>query len=132
MERDKKKVSVLVVDDEDGIRDMVRFLLEPMGYAVSSAVDGADAVQKVEKEKFDIILLDVHMPRMRGPETLEKIREIYPSQIVIIFSSSSDPYYVFEAGAKQKGAFDCIYKPFELHDLLSVINSAQKNLEQAT
>lgn len=131
METIKKQVSILVVDDEDGIRDMVKFLLEPMGYAVSSAVDGLDAVQMVEKNKYDIILLDVHMPRMRGPETLEKIKEIHPSQIVIIFSSSSDPYYVFEAGAKQKGAFDCIYKPFELHDLLGVIDSAQKKLDQA-
>jgi DNA-binding NtrC family response regulator len=72
------------------------------------------------------------MPRMRGPETLEKIKQIHPSQIVIIFSSSSDPFYVFEAGAKQKGAFDCIYKPFELHDLLTVIDAARNKLEKTT
>ena len=131
MEPDNKQISILVVDDEEGIRDMVRFLLEPMGYAVSSAVDGEDALAMVAGEKYDIILLDVHMPRMRGPETLEKIMEMQPTQIVIMFSSSSDPYYVFEAGAKQKGAFDCIYKPFELHDLLGVIDSARKKLGQA-
>ena len=129
---DKKKTSILVVDDEDGIRDMVRFLLEPMGYAISCATDGLEAVEMAAKTKYDIILLDVHMPRMRGPETLEKIKQIHPSQIVIIFSSSSDPFYVFEAGAKQKGAFDCIYKPFELHDLLTVIDAARNKLEKTT
>jgi len=76
MGTENKQISILVVDDEEGIREMVKFLLSPMGYAVSCAVDGEDAVGMVMKAKYDIILLDVHMPRMRGPETLEKIRKI--------------------------------------------------------
>lgn len=117
-------IRILVVDDEVGIRDLITYLLQPMGYHISTAQDGAEAINIVSQENFDIVFLDVHMPKMRGTEALEAIKKIRPNQIVIIFSSSSDPYYVFESQAKQKGAFDCLYKPFELDDLLNVINRA--------
>lgn len=120
----KKKIKVLVVDDEAGVRDLIRYLLEPMGYDIRTACDGKEAVDIVANEAFDIIFLDVHMPKMRGTEALEQIRQIRPKQTVVIFSSSSDPFYIFESQAKSKGAFDCLYKPFELEDLLTVINKA--------
>jgi len=68
------------------------------------------------------------MPRMRGPEALEAILKIKPGQKVVIFSSSSDPQYVFENSARQKGAADCLYKPFELTDLLAAIKRALGSL----
>ncbi|MBN1621976.1 MAG: response regulator [Endomicrobiales bacterium] len=122
-----KKLKILVVDDEAGVRDLITYLLESMGYIIRTAKDGLEAVEIVANEEFDIIFLDVHMPNMKGTEALESIKKIRPKQTVIIFSSSSDPYYVFESQAKQKGAFDCLYKPFELDDLLNVINKAVNN-----
>ena len=118
------KIRILVVDDEQGIRDMFRFLLEPQGFEVFTACDGQEAVEMVTKGKYDLIFLDVHMPKMRGPEALKAIKKIRPDQLVVIFSSSSDPNYVFETEAKHLGAFDCLYKPCDIDDILKVVDAA--------
>ncbi len=103
---------------------MFRFLLEPQGFDVCTASDGLEAVEMVKKEAYDIVLLDVHMPKMKGPEALEAIKELRPEQIVVIFSSSSDPNFVFESQAKKLGAFECLYKPCDIEDILRVIDNA--------
>jgi DNA-binding NtrC family response regulator len=118
---DKK---ILIADDEEGIRDLFRFLLEPQGFEVFTACDGVEAVEVVKKNFLDIVFLDVHMPEMRGPEALKIIKKIKPEQVVVIFSSSSDPNFVFESEAKQHGAFECMYKPFNIDDLLEIIERA--------
>jgi CheY-like chemotaxis protein len=120
----QKKIKVLVADDEAGIRDLIKYLLEPLGYDVVTVRDGQEAVDIVSTKEFDIIFLDIHMPKMRGTEALDQIRKLRPSQAVVIFSSSSDPFYVFESQARQRGAFDCMYKPFELEDLIKIIDKA--------
>lgn len=117
-------LSILVVDDEVGLRDFYRFALEPLGYAVTTASDGVEGVELVRQRPFDLIFLDVHMPRMRGPEALMKIRELRPTQKVVITSSSSDPTYVFEDEAKRKGAIECLMKPCGLDEILAVIKAA--------
>ncbi len=115
---DKK---ILIADDEEGIRDLFRFILEPRGFEVFTAHDGEEAVEIVKKNNLDIVFLDVHMPVMRGPEALKIIKEIKPELVVVIFSSSSDPNFVFESEAMKLGAFDCMYKPFNIDDLLQII-----------
>lgn len=125
------KKKILIADDEQGIRDLFRFLLEAEDFEVYTANDGFEAVEMVRNESFDIVFLDVHMPRMRGPEALKKIKELNPSQPVVIFSSSSDPNYIFESESKNYGAFDCLYKPFNIDDLLKVIESVLKQKKEA-
>lgn len=116
------KAKILVVDDEQGIRDLFYYMLTPLGYEIDSAVDGVEGIELFEKNKYDIIFLDVHMPRMQGPAVLKMIKQIKPDQTVIIFSSSSDPNFRFESEAKNLGAYTCIYKPFELEEILKIIN----------
>ena len=89
------KRSILVIDDEKGYRDFYKFVLEPIGYKVSTASDGEEGLKMATDNNYDLILLDVHMPKMRGPEVLEAIKKIKPRQIVVIFSSSSDPTFSF-------------------------------------
>ncbi len=115
------KKRILIIDDEQGIRDLFRFLLEPDGYEVFTANDGLEGVEMFRNNSFDIVFLDVHMPRMKGPEALRIIKQIKPNQIVIIFSSSSDPSFVFESKAKQLGAYTCLYKPVNISEILKVI-----------
>ncbi|OGS27497.1 MAG: hypothetical protein A2297_09845 [Elusimicrobia bacterium RIFOXYB2_FULL_48_7] len=117
----EKKARILMVDDEQGIRDLFKFLLEPLGYQVFTAIDGLEGVEMVKKESFDIVFLDVHMPRMRGPEALKVIKQLRPNQPVVIFSSSSDPKHIFEEEAKKLGAYTCIYKPVEIDEILKII-----------
>jgi CheY-like chemotaxis protein len=118
---------ILVVDDEKGIRDLLHYLLEPDGFNVKSVSNGLEAVEIVKKEHFDLIFMDIHMPIMRGPEAFKKIKEIKPEQMVVIFSSSSDPEYVFESNAKQLGAFECIYKPFDIEEITNIVQKIFKN-----
>jgi len=116
--------SILLVDDEKGYRDFYRFILEPLGCQVSSACNGEEGLRMAAINNYDIILLDVHMPKMTGAEVLAAIKKIKPSQLVIIFSSASDPSFNFENKAKQMGAFECLYKPVDLGDMLRVMQRA--------
>lgn len=120
-----KKFKILVCDDEAGVRDFLKFLLEPLGYEIHTANNGSEAIDIVFKEEFDIIFMDVHMPGISGIEALETIRKKKPQQSVVIFSSSSDPFYVLESQAKQKGALECLFKPFELDDVLKMIDKVR-------
>jgi DNA-binding NtrC family response regulator len=116
--------SILIIDDEKGYRDFYRFVLEPLGYKVSSAVNGEEGLRMALENKYDLVLLDVHMPKMRGPEVLTEIKKSKPGQIVIIFSSSSDPSFSFESKAKELGAFECLYKPVDLEDMIKIMDRA--------
>ncbi len=118
---DKK---ILIADDEEGMRDLFRFLLEPQGFEVFTARDGTEAVELVKKNSLDIVCLDVHMPVMNGLEAFKMIKKIKPEQVVVIFSSSSDPDFVCETEAKNLGAFECLYKPFNIDDLMVIIRRA--------
>jgi DNA-binding response OmpR family regulator len=83
---------VLLAEDEGVVRKTTRDILEDAGYKVIEAVDGADAVEKFieHKDKIQIVLLDVIMPRKNGKEACEKIREIKPDMEVLFTSGYSD------------------------------------------
>lgn len=111
------KKSVLVVDDEQGYRDMYVYLLTPFGIETTCAVNGEEGVQKVKERLYDLVIMDVHMPHMSGPEALKAIKKIRPEQKVIICSSSSDANYVFEKRAQEEGAIVCLFKPIDLSEI---------------
>lgn len=117
---------VLVVDDEPGFHDLFRFVLEPLGFAVSSAYDGAEGLARLKERDYGIVFLDVHMPKMTGPELLKLIRGIKPLQPVVIMSSGSDPRRAFEKTAKELGASGCLFKPFELNQLMESLGSIRR------
>ncbi|WP_224243368.1 response regulator [Hyalangium gracile] len=116
--------SILVADDEQGIRDLFQFTMEPLGLEVVTASDGWEALQAVQARSFDLIILDVHMPRLSGPEVLEKIRELRPHQKVLVVSSSSDASHSFEQRVTEFGAAACLFKPVELDELIRTIERA--------
>ena len=119
-----KKQNVLVVDDEQGFRDMLTFLLEPVGFEVDCVVNGQEAVDKVAEREYAVIIMDVHMPILTGPEALKKIKTLRPSQKVIMLSSSSDPAHALESQAEAHGIIACLYKPVELNDLQTALKKA--------
>jgi DNA-binding NtrC family response regulator len=121
------KKRLLIADDEQGIRDLFCFLLDSERFEVITVSDGMAAVEMVKNGFFDLVCLDIHMPKMKGPEALKIIKEMKPDLTVVIFSSSCDPEFVFETEAKQNGAFDCLYKPFNVDDLMAVIDRALCN-----
>ncbi|MBI4970879.1 MAG: response regulator [Candidatus Omnitrophica bacterium] len=109
--------TILVVDDEEGLLHMYAFLLEPLGFELESVENGLEAVKKIEIKEYDVVLMDTHMPVMSGHEALAKIKQIRPSQKVIMFSSLPDPEKIFESRVLKEGAVSCLYKPVDLVDI---------------
>lgn len=113
---------ILLVDDEKSIRKTLREILEFEKYEVQEATDGLDALAKVKKTNFDVILLDIKMPKMDGMDTLERLQILVPDIPVIMISGHGTIETAVEA--VREGAFDFISKPPDLNRLLITIRNA--------
>jgi two-component system, NtrC family, nitrogen regulation response regulator NtrX len=113
---------VLIIDDEKAIRRSLRDILEYEKFTVDEAENGKDALQKFEKENYDLFLCDIKMPGIDGIEVLEKIMEKYSDVPVIMISGHGNIETAVEA--VKKGAFDFIQKPFDLNRLLVSVRNA--------
>lgn len=113
---------ILVVDDETPIRRTLRDILEFEGYDVEEASDGMECVAKVQKEKFDVVIMDIKMPRMDGIEALERLQILSPETPVIMVSGHGTIDTAVEA--VKKGAFDFISKPPDLNRMLITVRNA--------
>jgi DNA-binding response OmpR family regulator len=114
-----EKSKILVVDDEDALRTVVSVGLTSKGYNVSTASDGDEAISELQKEMFDLVLLDVKMPRMNGFEVLKFIKEKHPTTKVVMATGLGDLKDVIES--KKLGAEDFVGKPYDFVDLLTTI-----------
>jgi DNA-binding NtrC family response regulator len=114
-----EKRKILVVDDEDALRTVLSGELVSEGYDVRTAADGDDAISHLQKESFDLILLDIKMPRMNGFEVLKSVKEKYPRTKVVMLTGFADLKNAIES--KKLGAEDFVSKPYDLVDLLTTI-----------
>ncbi len=113
---------ILIVDDERSIRSSLKDVLELEKYKVDEAVDGLDALVKIKQSKFDVIILDIKMPKLDGLEALERIQLLRPDIPVIMISGHADIDVAVEA--VKKGAFDFISKPLDLNRLSITMRNA--------
>jgi len=97
---------VLLVDDESSIRRTLKDILSFEKYEVVEAVDGLDGIEKVKQQSFDVILLDIKMPRMDGIEAFEKIKALAPETPVIMISGHANIDTAVDA--VKRGAFDFV------------------------
>ncbi len=103
---------ILIAEDDQDIRELVALTLQFNGHDVVSAVDGAQAVDKARNEEFDLILMDVRMPRMTGYEACRVLRQMDATRnIPIIFLSAKGQEAEIQAGM-EAGATQYILKPF--------------------
>ncbi|MEZ5043166.1 MAG: sigma-54 dependent transcriptional regulator [Saprospiraceae bacterium] len=113
---------ILIVDDESSIRRTLRDILEFEKYEVGEAVDGVDCLVKLKQSKYDVIILDIKMPKMDGMEALDRIQLIAPDTPVLMISGHANIDTAVEA--VKKGAFDFISKPPDLNRLLITLRNA--------
>ena len=116
--------SILIVDDEKSIRESLTGILKDEGFSPTSVDNGETALEKLSEEKPDLVLLDIWMPGMDGLETLTKIREIYPEQLVVMMSGHGTIETAVRA--TKLGAYDFIEKPLSLEKVLLCIQNAVK------
>jgi DNA-binding NtrC family response regulator len=123
-------MKVLIVDDERAIRNSLGEILGDEGYEVETAEDGAVALQKVEKEKFDVIFCDIKMPGMDGVEVLGKLMEMGLDSAVVMISGHADIDTAVDC--IKKGAFDFVQKPLDLNRILITIKNATEKVNLAS
>ncbi len=113
---------ILIADDEGSIRRTLREILEFEKFEVEEAADGAECLSKLRKSEFDVVLLDIKMPKMDGMEALDRIQEINPDLPVVMISGHATIDTAVEA--VKRGAFDFIAKPPDLNRLLITLRNA--------
>ncbi|MFN0157195.1 MAG: response regulator [Bacteroidota bacterium] len=119
-----KRGSIFVVDDEVEVRDLLKILLEDEGYEVDTAVDGDDAIAKLEKRGYDLLLLDIKMPHISGFDVLKFVRERHPRAKVIMLTAFAELANAMES--KFLGADDFIGKPYDPNEVLMAIERILK------
>jgi two-component system, NtrC family, nitrogen regulation response regulator NtrX len=114
--------TILIVDDEESILKSLGGILEDEGYKTLCAGDGLEALAIAEREKPDLVMLDIWMPRMEGLETLQRLKQLYPGLIVIMMSGHG----TIETAVKstKMGAYDFIEKPLSLEKVIVAVNNA--------
>lgn len=114
--------TVLVVDDDDAHRGMLRMMLKSWGYTVEEAVDGDEAVEKVHAKAFDAVLTDVRMGKVNGIEAMKQILSYNPSLPVILMTAYSSVETAVDA--LRIGAYDYLIKPLDFDALKETLNKA--------
>lgn len=113
---------VLIVDDEQSIRRTLRDILEFEKYEVDEAADGMEGLVKLKQGKYDVVIMDIKMPKMDGMEALERVQLLCPDTPVVMISGHANIDTAVES--VKKGAFDFIAKPPDLNRLLITIRNA--------
>ncbi len=111
----RKKEYILVVDDEEAVRDMLKYALEEEGYGVVAATDGNSALALLLEHKPDLVLLDIQLPDIHGYRVLERIRE--RSEVPVIMLTGVD-HPISVQHSVSLGADDYVRKPFQIDQLL--------------
>ncbi len=125
MER-KEDVRILVVDDEDYMREVVRQALENAGFQVDEAADGKAAVSMLRKYPYNVIITDLRLPGVTGEVILEEALSLFPETIVILMTGFGNIQSAVEA--IRKGAYDYLPKPFQLAELVMRV---EKGLQES-
>lgn len=119
---------ILVADDESAIRESLKIVFDEEGFETDTAADGQEALEKITKSNYDIVITDIKMPRMDGIELLEKASKISPETFFIIMTAYASVQTAITA--LRHGAYDYLIKPVEFDDVLNKIRrlSDFKNL----
>ena len=121
MDSEARTLRFLVVDDNEDIRDVFCRLVERAGHVASTASDGQDAVEVLERETFDVMLLDLTMPRMNGVDVVRWIRahpEVAPTMRIVVISAWAGEH---RAVLQELGVVTVMQKPLRIQQLTDLI-----------
>jgi two-component system response regulator PilR (NtrC family) len=113
---------ILVVDDEQSLREVLSIMLKRAGYAVTSATGGEEAVELLQKEIYDLVITDLRMPKVDGMEVLSAVKSVSPETVVLIITAFASADSAVEA--MKQGAYDYLTKPFQVDEVQLIIRNA--------
>jgi len=122
-----RQANILVIDDEESMRDSCQQTLSRSGYYVETAENGGKGLEILKKTSYDLVILDLKMPGLNGLEVLEKIKEDDPEIVVVVITGHATIESAVEA--MKKGAYDFIPKPFTPESLRVIVKRALNSRE---
>lgn len=124
------KDKILVADDEKSMREFLDIMLKKEGYKVTLASNGEEVMKLIEKDIFDLALMDIRMPRQDGISALKRIKSISPETVVIVMTAYASADTAIKA--MKEGAYDYITKPFKIDEIKLIIQNAleKKHLQK--
>jgi len=114
--------SLLITDDDRDLRETLRSMFEPRGFETLLAADGEEALQIVQSHSVHVLLLDMHMPRLSGLETIRRLKQLRRPVPTILMSAELDPQIRQEA--EEEHVFRVLPKPFSFHTIRDVVRDA--------
>ncbi len=121
---------ILVVDDEQSMRDVLSIMLKRAGYGVTTASDGEEAVGHIHKEIFDLVITDLRMPKMGGLDVLKTVKACSPETVVLVITAFASAESAVEA--MKHGAYDYLTKPFQVDEVQLIIRNALERRRLST
>ena len=112
--------SILVIDDDEPTRDVLKAILEPAGHVVTEAPNGVDGVTRYRMNPTDLVILDIFMSEKEGIEVIRELKSEFPSIRILVVSGSGVEYMSM---AKDLGAFRAIEKPFAREEILETVEA---------
>jgi two-component system response regulator PilR (NtrC family) len=113
---------ILVVDDDQGLREMLEIMLSREGYSVSCSADAEKALNRCRKTAYDLVITDLKMPKVDGIEFIRRLKDVAPATMVILITAYASPETALLA--MKEGAYDYVEKGFDFEDLKTVIRNA--------
>jgi len=110
---------IMVVDDSDDVRELIGAFLKTRGYEITTATNGLDALEKLESDTFPLIITDINMPKMDGPELLDTMSRSTQNYKAVVMSTYIEDDVKTELS--KKGAFAFLLKPFSLRQLEDIV-----------
>jgi DNA-binding NtrC family response regulator len=124
-----ERARIIVVDDDEGIRKVLKTILEEEGYVVDTAENGKEAIKKSNAKFYNLALIDIRLPDMEGTKLLGAIKETTPKMVKIIITGYPSLQNAIEA--VNKGADAYILKPFDMDKVLNEIRGHLKKQKEA-
>lgn len=121
---------ILIVEDEQSLRDLLSIMLKRAGYDVVVASDGAQAIALLEKELFDLVITDLKMPNAGGLEVLRAVKEVSPDTVVLLITAYASAESAVEA--MKLGAYDYLSKPFDVEQVQLIVRNALEKRRLST
>jgi CheY-like chemotaxis protein len=120
---------ILIIDDDEAVRNATKIALEANGFDVVAVADGKSGILEIQNRNFDAVIVDLFMPGMDGLETTKAIRGLNPHMPIIaasgfMFGGSCPEMPNFQEMAEEAGAISVLYKPFRPKDLLQTVYKA--------